>query len=155
MGTDVPLACNEVYLRLVEVAGYKEAFLAGKPIVQKREYLHKKESAIAAAETFLSSAESYRIEWARTRIEQTLQALVQGGSNAQVRASTRSRCTSGQHDGDSPSGRATHRRVRKVSSVSTRSASSSGSHRSSSACFIEEIELPQLNTASTDYAAQV
>jgi len=157
--TEVPLACNEVYLRLIEVAGYKEAYLTGKPIVHKREYLYKKQTAIAAAETFLSSEESHRIEWARARIEQALDALTQGGAKGPAHALTRPRGASGQYDGNSPLGLVAQRRLRKVSSFSTRSASSSGSHRSSSASgflqssLVEEIELPQLHTARADHMA--
>jgi hypothetical protein len=56
--SEIPDTCNEIYLRLVEVDGYREAFASGKVLVQSEDYKLKRLKAIAAAEAFLSSDDS-------------------------------------------------------------------------------------------------
>lgn len=58
---EIPWACNEIYLRLVEVQGYREVFISGKALVDNREYNSKRSRAIDEAENFLSSDDSHRI----------------------------------------------------------------------------------------------
>jgi len=59
--SEIPWACNEIYLRLVEVQGYREVFMSGKALVDNREYNSKRSRAIAEAESFLCSDDSHRI----------------------------------------------------------------------------------------------
>jgi len=158
---EIPLACNEVYLRLVEVVGYQEAFSAGRPFVQTSEYQQKKERAISAAQTFLESEQSHRIGWARARIEVVLASLTQSDAGQRlvrqdiegvetptrsVKAlvtsrgweslntlpvHARSRAASDADEAIFSGG--AHRLWRKMSSFSARSAGTGSSYRSSSA----------------------
>jgi hypothetical protein len=170
--SEIPWACNVIYLRLVEVQGYREVFISGKALVDDREYNSKRSRAIDEAESFLSSADSHRIgEAFREKVAGALADLIgqhQPNGQAQTAEAAPQEAVAflrnpvetlatmgalseyGAQNDESPS-RAHRIKSKFLSFLSTRSPSRS-SCRSSSASgsrfpsenFADDSELPQV-----------